>query len=107
MSVLNAVNGKEIDEVYELMKPAMIIKEKERQQFMNDFLKKRNDEPDLKVNDKPNAVPEFESVCSENTRDMWSDDDDDDDGDDDLSTERAIDNMENMLSDKNSNLKKV
>jgi hypothetical protein len=114
MSVLNAVNGKEIDEVYELMKPAMITKEKERIQFMNDFLKKRNEEPDLtkavedddKDEEKQNAKPEFESVCSENTRDMLSDDDDDDD-DDALCTDRAIDNMENMSDDQNSKIKLV
>jgi hypothetical protein len=113
MSVLNAVNGKQIDEVYDLMKPTIMEKEKERQQLLKDFLEKRNKEPDLtkvdendSINDKPNAVPEYASVCSENTIDMMSDDDDD--INDDFSIEnRATENMDNELDDPKSSKNKL
>ena len=116
MSVLNAVNGKEIDEVYELMKPVLITKEKERIKFMKDFIKNRNEEEDLtkietnednetedEIDDeKPKAQPDYASVCSENTRDMYSDIDSDDDMDDEKEIENEI-----MSVSVNSKIKQV
>ncbi len=95
MSVLNAINGKQIDELYDLMKPTIMEKEMERQELLKDFLEKRSKEPDLtkvgevsSLNDKPDDVPEFASVCSENTIDMMSDDEDD--INDELSMENGL-----------------
>lgn len=92
MSVLNAVNGKQIDEIYNLMKPTIVTKEKDRLQFLKEFLEKRKNEADLTIDDgsdsddgskkndgKKEAELEYASVCSQRTVDMISDDDDDDD----------------------------
>lgn len=88
-----AVNGSEIDEIYGLMHPVMIQKELVRQQFLKEFAEKLNSEKDLteemdddsdddtddgKPKGRPAVVTDYDSVCSENTRDMMSDDDDDD-----------------------------
>jgi hAT family C-terminal dimerisation region len=78
MSVLNSVNGSQIDEIYELMKPTIISKELDRQKYMKEFLELRTSELDIVDDGKPEAVPEFGSVCSQRTADMTWDSDDDD-----------------------------
>lgn len=113
MSVLNAVNGNEIDEIYELMHPVMIQKELVRQQFLKEFAEKRNSEKDLteemdddsdddsddgKPNGRQGVVTDYDSVCSENTRDMMSDDDDDEE--EDISDFKAIENIESLSDDR-------
>jgi glycyl-tRNA synthetase beta subunit len=91
MSVMNAVNNKEIDEIYHIMQPAIMLKEQDRLQEMNSFLEKRKNELDLysaKENENDDddldgkilAEPEYGSVCSVNKEEeTFSDDEDDDD----------------------------
>ena len=77
MSVLNAVNGKQIDVIYDLMKPAIIANETNRMEYMKEFLESRNNEPDIEDDGTPEAVPEYASVCSQRTSETMIDDDDD------------------------------
>jgi hAT family C-terminal dimerisation region len=78
MSVLNAVNGKQIDEIYDLMKPTIIANETNRTEYMKEFLESRNNEPEIEDDGKPEAVPEYASVCSQRTSESMIDEDDDD-----------------------------
>lgn len=109
MSVLNAVNGKQIDEVFELMTPRLNTKENERQKFKKEFLQNRLNEPEAKEleSEKPPAIPEYATVCSENTIDMMSDDEDD--GNDELIMKdfKLIDNIESISDGQNSKNKLV
>lgn len=109
MSVLNAVNGKQIDEVFELMKPRLNTIEKEREKFKKEFLQNRLNEPEAKdiLSEKPPAVPEYDSICSENTINMMSDDDDDENDELIMKEFKLIDNMENISDGQNSKNKLV
>jgi hypothetical protein len=83
MSVINAVNGKCIDEIYHIMRPSIMLKEKDRQKELKLFLEKRKNELDLvegtESDEEDNELlPEFGSVCSDKTElDQLYDDDDD------------------------------
>lgn len=96
MSVLNAVNGNNVDELYDIVKPFIEIQLKAKKVNQNQhavdevivFMENRKtekvyggDDDDGIVDDEPNDIEGddgYESVCSENTEDMNLDDDDDD-----------------------------
>jgi hypothetical protein len=87
MSVINSVNGKQIDEIYHIMQPSIMMKEKERQQEMKLFMEKRKRELDLTNevtksiddDDESEAPDEYGSICSEAKDEVLLDDDEDDD----------------------------
>jgi hypothetical protein len=82
MSVLNSVNGKHIDDIYHMMQPSIMLKEKDRQKELKIFMEQRKCELDMTniiddgVVEKP---PLYGSVCSQQTDSEMLDDDDDDD----------------------------
>lgn len=84
MSVINAVNGKHIDDIYHMMQPTIMMKEKDRQKEFKLFMAKRKNELDLtnmeaNEDDAPDPVPEYGSVSSQRTDcEELSDDEDDD-----------------------------
>jgi hypothetical protein len=83
MSVINAVNGKYIDEIYSIMRPSIMLREKDRQKELKLFMEKRKNEMDLNVleidEEDDNSVPEFASICSEKTDLEQLDDEEEDD----------------------------
>jgi hypothetical protein len=82
MSVMNAVNGKQIDDMYHIMQPSIMVREKDRQKELKSFIEKQKNELDLTrviENEEDDPAPEYGSVCSEKTDGEISDDDDDDD----------------------------
>jgi hypothetical protein len=91
MSVMNAVNGKHIDDIYHIMQPSIMLREKDRQKELKLFIEKRKNELDLSTiidsgDDDNDSVHEYGSVCSEKTNDEeLSDDDEDDTGNNALS----------------------
>jgi hAT family C-terminal dimerisation region len=82
MSVLNSVNGKHIDDIYHIMQPSIMLRDKDRKKELKLFMEKRKCELDMTnviddgVVEKP---PLYGSVCSEETDSELSDDDSDDD----------------------------
>lgn len=82
MSVLNSVNGKHIDDMYHIMQPSIMLREKDRQKELKLFMEQRRCELDMTnvidddVGEKP---PLYGSVCSQQTDSELSDDDSDDD----------------------------
>jgi hypothetical protein len=82
MSVMNAVNGEHIDEIYHIMQPSIMLREKDRQKELKIFIEKRKNELDLSNdsgNDDNDPEPEYGSVCSERTKEEEFSDDDEDD----------------------------
>lgn len=72
MSIINSVNGKQIDEIYHLMQPSIMLREKDKQKELKSFMEKRKNELDLTIetgddDDDYSTVPEYTSVCSINT----------------------------------------
>lgn len=74
MSVMNAVNNKLIDDIFHIMQPAIMRKERDRQQEMKLFLEKRKNEldfsevteKDVDFDEDGNVIePEYGSVCSD------------------------------------------
>lgn len=88
MSVMNAINGTQIDDIYHIMQPRIMSKEKDRQKELKIFIENRSKELDLSTeeacrdldaeDDRVHVVPEYESVyVEESDDDDFSFDDDD------------------------------
>jgi hypothetical protein len=98
MSVLNAVNDKQIDDIYHIMQPTIMLREKDKQQEMKAFMEQRKNELDLlkqidivEDNDgKKEAEPEYGSVCSDFLEDDGFSDDEEED---DFSIKQPIENF--------------
>ena len=59
------------------------------------------------MSEKPTAVPEYATVCSENTIDMMSDEDDDENDELIMKEFKLIDNIESISDGQNSKNKMV
>jgi hypothetical protein len=83
MSVMNSVNGKQIDDIYHMMQPSIMMKENERNEALKEFMQKRMNEVDLskideEEDEKEEVDTEFESICSVEENELLSDDEEDD-----------------------------
>ena len=99
MSVLNSVNGKHIDDIYHIMQPSIMLRDKDRKKELKLFMEKRKCELDMTnviddgVVEKP---PLYRSVCSVETDSDLSDDESDDDAS--IASTKSVVNLENDLS---------